>query len=132
MTPDIRILRHSVTRLLRTQYPPFLLGIGPRPPCSVFCYHEVDRAAFTDDLRFLAENGYRTLSTGEFVEASSFGGEHGTVRSRSMTPGEIFGRSRFPFCSNSAPAPLCLRRLPGSRAAIANRFLRSRFRAGRS
>ena len=75
MTP-LRTLRHSVARVLRTHYPAFLFGIpGSAPSCSVFCYHEVDPDLFADDLRFLAENGYRTLGVHEFVETASRGGD---------------------------------------------------------
>ncbi|HEU5304959.1 MAG TPA: polysaccharide deacetylase family protein [Gemmatimonadales bacterium] len=81
MSPDLRTVRHSATRLLRTHYPRFLFGIpGPSPSCPVFCYHEVDPEVFAGDLRFLAENGYRTLSTCEFFEAvSSAGGERAVL-----------------------------------------------------
>ncbi len=60
--------RRSLGRLLRTRYPPFLLGL-PRwsPQAPVFVYHEVEAAAFEADLRFLTENGYRTLGADEFV-----------------------------------------------------------------
>jgi len=75
MTP-LRTLRHSVARVLRTHYPAFLFGIpGSAPSCSVFCYHEVDPDLFAGDLRFLAENGYRTLGVHEFVETASRGGD---------------------------------------------------------
>ena len=75
MTP-LRTLRHSVARVLRTHYPAFLFGIpGSAPSCSVFCYHEVDPNLFAGDLRFLAENGYRTLGVHEFVETASRGGD---------------------------------------------------------
>jgi peptidoglycan/xylan/chitin deacetylase (PgdA/CDA1 family) len=80
MSPDLRTLRRSAARLLRTRYPAFLFGIpGPRPSRPVFCYHEVDAEIFGGDLRFLAENGYRTLSTCEFFEAVSSKREHRAV-----------------------------------------------------
>jgi peptidoglycan/xylan/chitin deacetylase (PgdA/CDA1 family) len=67
-------LRHSVARVLRTHYPAFLFGIpGSAPSRSVFIYHEVDPETFAGDLRFLAENGYRTLGVHEFVELASGG-----------------------------------------------------------
>lgn len=60
--------RRSLARLLRTRYPPFLLGLPRRSPWApVFVYHEVEAAAFEADLRFLAENGYRTLGADEFL-----------------------------------------------------------------
>jgi peptidoglycan/xylan/chitin deacetylase (PgdA/CDA1 family) len=34
----------------------------------VFCFHDVNPEAFTQDLTFLRENGYQTLTTDEFVE----------------------------------------------------------------
>jgi len=76
MSPGFRTLRQSATRLLRTHYPGFLFGI-PRsgPSCPVFCYHEVDQETFAGDLGFLAENGYRTLSTREFVEGGCPAGD---------------------------------------------------------
>src|SRR5436853_1262005 len=72
MSPSFRTLRQSATRLLRTHYPGFLFGITwSAPSCPVFCYHEVDPETFAGDLGFLAENGYRTLSTREFVEGAA-------------------------------------------------------------
>lgn len=68
--PQARWRRHgrALSRLLRTRYPPFVFGLPRRSrQAPVFVYHEVDAAGFEADLRFLAENGYRTLGAGEFV-----------------------------------------------------------------
>lgn len=58
----------ALSRLLRTRYPGFVFGL-PRKSrrVPVFVYHEVEAAAFEADLRFLAENGYRTLGADEFL-----------------------------------------------------------------
>jgi peptidoglycan/xylan/chitin deacetylase (PgdA/CDA1 family) len=80
MSRDLRTLRHSAARLLQTYRPGFLFGMPGAPPvCPAFCYHEVDAQVFADDLRFLGENGYRTLTTREFVEAVASGREERAV-----------------------------------------------------
>jgi peptidoglycan/xylan/chitin deacetylase (PgdA/CDA1 family) len=69
MNASVRRLERSLTRVARTHYPAFLFGgrlAGNDIP--VFVYHEVDASDFAADLRFLADNGYRTLTTDEFVQ----------------------------------------------------------------
>lgn len=71
---NLRTFRRSVLRLVRTHYPAFLFGLsGPLAPELAFCYHEVHREAFEQDLSFLEENGYRTLTTAEFVACTRAG-----------------------------------------------------------
>ncbi|MEW6299078.1 MAG: polysaccharide deacetylase family protein, partial [Thermodesulfobacteriota bacterium] len=61
-------LTRSVRRALQTHYPRFLFGRPLREgEIPVFVYHDVDATDFAADLAFLRDNGYRTLSTDEFV-----------------------------------------------------------------
>ncbi len=69
MQARLRRLGRSLRRLMQTRYPSYLYG----PPrgvdlCPAFIYHDVTSSEFEGDLRFLHDNGYRTLSTEEFVE----------------------------------------------------------------
>jgi peptidoglycan/xylan/chitin deacetylase (PgdA/CDA1 family) len=51
-----------------THYPPFLFGLSlGTHEVPVFVYHEVEKDGFAADLAFLRDNGYRMLSTDEFV-----------------------------------------------------------------
>lgn len=55
-------------RLRQAHYPPFIFGFTPSAgEIPVFCYHDVTQERFFSDLSFLRDNGYRTLSTAEFV-----------------------------------------------------------------
>jgi peptidoglycan/xylan/chitin deacetylase (PgdA/CDA1 family) len=74
LLPSLRRLSWSIDRLLRTEYPAFILGVPPRRPRPLaFVSHDVDPGAFALDLEFLAENGYRTLTTAEYVRAGATG-----------------------------------------------------------
>lgn len=57
----------AVRRLLCTHYPAFLFGRDKVPGPHAFVYHDVEPETFEADLRFLRNNGYRTLTTAEFV-----------------------------------------------------------------
>jgi hypothetical protein len=58
----------SVGGILRTRYPPFLLGLPlSSSEIPVFIYHDVEPVAFAHDLQFLQNNGYRTLGLDEFL-----------------------------------------------------------------
>ncbi|MFQ5420781.1 MAG: polysaccharide deacetylase family protein, partial [Anaerolineae bacterium] len=60
----------SVARVSHTRYPAFLFGrpVG-RDEIPAFIYHDVDMESFEADLYFLHDNGYRTLTTDEFVSS---------------------------------------------------------------
>src|SRR5262249_10170941 len=71
MGPAGRLTR-SLGRVLRTHYPGFVFGLPlGRSEVPVFTYHDVERAPLAGDLAFLQNNGYRTLSLDEFMDASS-------------------------------------------------------------
>jgi hypothetical protein len=56
-------------RLRQAHYPGYIFGLTPsRGEIPVFCFHEVTTERFGANLSFLQENGYRTLSTKEFVD----------------------------------------------------------------
>lgn len=62
-----RIVR-SVKRVARTHYPGFIFGLPlKRGEIPAFVYHDVEAKSFIADLSFLADNGYQTLTTNEFV-----------------------------------------------------------------
>ena len=65
----LRRIGRSLRRVLETRYPTYLYG-SPRGVdlCPAFIYHDVSPEEFEGDLMFLRDNGYRTLSTEEFVE----------------------------------------------------------------
>ncbi len=55
----------------RNGLPKFVLGRTPRlgdDEVPVFCYHAPERAGFSDDLRYLADNGYHTLNADELLQ----------------------------------------------------------------
>jgi Polysaccharide deacetylase len=59
----------ALGRLWATRYPGFIFGRPlRRGEVPVFVYHEVETETFSADLAFLMENGYRTLTTEEFVD----------------------------------------------------------------
>jgi peptidoglycan/xylan/chitin deacetylase (PgdA/CDA1 family) len=61
-----RLVR-TVTRISQTRYPAFALGLPlARREIPVFIYHDVESAAFSRDLEFLKNNGYRTLGLDEY------------------------------------------------------------------
>jgi len=61
-------LSHSIKRLGKTHYPSFLFGFPVKAAeIPVFVYHEVETQSFSADLKFLQDNGYRTLSPDEFM-----------------------------------------------------------------
>lgn len=68
------LVGRALGRLWATQYPGFIFGRPlRRGEVPAFIYHEVEAAAFSGDLAFLRDNGYRTLTTGEFVSMSRDG-----------------------------------------------------------
>jgi peptidoglycan/xylan/chitin deacetylase (PgdA/CDA1 family) len=77
---SVRRFGRSIKRLRDTYYPGFLFGrqlSGDEIP--VFIYHDVEPTVFAQDLMFLRDNGYRTLSTDEFVAAERSGVEANRV-----------------------------------------------------
>lgn len=60
-------LAHEL-KTLRTSYPAFVSGGSlPAGEVPVFVYHTIKHEEFALDLRFLQENGYRTLSMPEYL-----------------------------------------------------------------
>jgi hypothetical protein len=62
----------DVLALLRRNYPDFMLSRRPGPlrqEIPVFTFHSVEPISFEEKLKFLARNGYRTLSGDEFRAA---------------------------------------------------------------
>jgi peptidoglycan/xylan/chitin deacetylase (PgdA/CDA1 family) len=65
------LVGRAMERLWSTRYPGFLFGRPLRHgEVPVFIYHEVEDGTFSDDLAFLRDNGYDTLTTEEFVRQS--------------------------------------------------------------
>jgi peptidoglycan/xylan/chitin deacetylase (PgdA/CDA1 family) len=55
--------------LLLSRYPPFVTGGDlPRGHVPVFVFHSVEPAVFGRKLQYLADNGYQTLSAGEYLD----------------------------------------------------------------
>jgi len=66
----LRELDHELTALLRC-YPAFVTRRVEEVPVGdipVFVFHTIVPAEFEAQLRYLADNGYRTLSLGEFLD----------------------------------------------------------------
>lgn len=60
---------NSIKRLMCTRYPRFIFGCQfQQGEIPAFIYHDVDEKTFEADLTFLKDNGYRTLTTEEFVK----------------------------------------------------------------
>jgi len=54
--------------LLLRRYPPFVTGGAlPRGHVPVFVFHDLERESFGRKVEYLAENGYRTLGTEEYI-----------------------------------------------------------------
>ena len=67
-SPALRRLGRTLAGVWKTRYPCFLFGLPLKhAEIPVFTYHDVDPESFTQDLTFLQENGYRTLTTDEFI-----------------------------------------------------------------
>lgn len=63
------LLKNSIKRLMCTRYPRFIFGFQlQQGEIPAFIYHDVDEQTFETDLTFLRDNGYRTLTTEEFVK----------------------------------------------------------------
>lgn len=66
------LIGRVLKRLLKTHHPRFVFGLplitGEVP---VFVYHEVEAKVFAADLEFLRRNGYRTISTEEYVRSAT-------------------------------------------------------------
>ena len=72
------LVGRALERLWSTRYPGFIFGRPlSRGEVPVFIYHDVEATAFATDLAFLRDNGYRTLTTEEFVSRNRNGGEEG-------------------------------------------------------
>ena len=64
----VRRLGRSVARLARTRYPRFVFGLDAAPDAvTAFFLHDVTVDGFAADLRYLRQNGYRCVTTSEFV-----------------------------------------------------------------
>ncbi|HET6453926.1 MAG TPA: polysaccharide deacetylase family protein [Armatimonadota bacterium] len=55
----------TVIDVISLRYPSFVYG-GQIRGVPVFCFHEVEPESFEAQLRFLSQNGYRTITTDEF------------------------------------------------------------------
>jgi peptidoglycan/xylan/chitin deacetylase (PgdA/CDA1 family) len=68
------LVGRTLERLWATRYPGFIFGrpLG-RGEVPAFIYHEVEAGTFLADMAFLQDNGYRTLTTEEFVSMSRDG-----------------------------------------------------------
>lgn len=65
---SLRQVGRSINRVAATYYPGFLFGLPLRKnEIPVFIYHDVEPESFAEDLSFLRDNGYETLSTDDFV-----------------------------------------------------------------
>jgi peptidoglycan/xylan/chitin deacetylase (PgdA/CDA1 family) len=81
LASSVRRFGRSIKRIGDTYYPGFLLGFPLKEDeIPVFVYHDVEPAVFAEDLAFLRDNGYRTLSTDEFLQAR----QNGTGRRSSV------------------------------------------------
>jgi len=72
----LRALRQNLIEIASTaidvislRYPPFVYG-GQIRGVPIVCFHEVEPKSFEAQLRFLVENGYRTITTDEFSNPS--------------------------------------------------------------
>ena len=64
----VRSRIRSLKRFRHPYYPQFVFGLPlSKGETPVFTYHDADPESFAADLSFLRHNGYRTLSTAEFV-----------------------------------------------------------------
>jgi hypothetical protein len=82
-------------RSILTGYPEFIFENKPQEPAGnipVFVFHSIDPGYFEAQLVYLKENGYRTLSVGEFVDCIE-GREQCGPRSVLLTVDD--GRSSF-------------------------------------
>lgn len=65
---SVHRLQRALARVTKTRYPGFIFGKPLAPgEVPVFVYHDVNAEEFAADLAFLRDNGYRTLTTEEFV-----------------------------------------------------------------
>ena len=69
-----RALRQNLIEIASTavdvislRYPPFVYG-GQVRGVPVFCFHEVEPQSFEAQLKFLSQNGYRTITTDELSD----------------------------------------------------------------
>jgi hypothetical protein len=63
-------ISRSLARVAHTHYPAFLFGVPLKQgEVPAFIYHDIDMNSFEADLYFLHDNGYRTLTTDEYVES---------------------------------------------------------------
>lgn len=68
LPPHLRRLGRTLVGIGKTHYPGFVFGLPlKRGAVPAFIYHDVDPQAFEQDLTFLQENGYRTLTTDQFI-----------------------------------------------------------------
>ncbi len=60
----------TAARVSRTHYPGFIFGLPlRRDQIPVFTYHDVTQDELRGDLEYLRDNGYRTLSLEEYLQA---------------------------------------------------------------
>lgn len=79
-TPALRRLGRTLAGVSKTRYPSFLFGLPLKhAEIPVFTYHDVDPESFAQDLTFLQENGYRTLTTDEFIRLNGRSNSERTV-----------------------------------------------------
>ncbi len=82
----LRKNRSDFRGILLREYPAFVLrdGVERLAEVPVFAFHDVTAASLVPMLRFLAENGYSTLSADEYVERRA-SGEGGRAREVVLT-----------------------------------------------
>jgi hypothetical protein len=72
LSTSLSHISRSIKRVGRTHYPGFIFGLPlERGKIPVFVYHDVEADSFAADLTFLRNNGYRTLTTDEFVKQNN-------------------------------------------------------------
>jgi len=66
-------LSRTLKRIEQTRYPGFIFGLPlAKGDIPAFIYHDVDPVAFSEDLSFLRDNGYETLSTAAFIAEQEY------------------------------------------------------------
>lgn len=80
---SLKRMGRSLKGVVRTHYPSFIFGLPLNPgEVPAFIYHDVDPESFARDLAFLQDNGYRTLTTDEFIKLI---GSHSNERTVLLT-----------------------------------------------
>jgi len=76
MHHNYRVIRlsKSLLRVSKTRYPSFLFGkVRGEDRLPAFIYHDIDSDSFEQDLKFLIDNEYQSLSTREYVRQKENG-----------------------------------------------------------